>query len=190
MVARSKAGSTSKQARRATRAKAPSAASTVSAQAGARLKQLRETVEHLKARLQREAARRGADLAMLSDAKKARQALAGQFNALKRQGMRLSRELKKALSDSDRREKARQQALAKIGELRAELARKTGDLRRKSEELAKLACASAGRARDILRGEAPASAPAEAPAAREPFGEAGASGGSPGESGTSGGQAG
>ncbi len=181
MVTRTKAVSTRKKAGRATHAEAPSAVSRVSALAGAQFQHLRKTVEQLKARLQREAARRASDLAVLRDAKQARQALAGQMNALKRQGVRLSQELKKALGDSDRRELARQQALAKIAELRADLARKSADLKRKSEDLAKLARESAGRAQEIIVGKAPVAEPgkssAEAPTAGEPSGECGASGG-------------
>ena len=73
-----------------------------------------------------------------------------QMKALRDQGASLTKELKKAMSDASRRENARQQAVAKISELRAELARRTEELKRKSEELARLAMESAGRAKDII----------------------------------------
>ena len=72
--------------------------------------------------------------------------------------------MKSALSDASKREAARKEALAKIAELKAqyaktstglkaELAQKTAELRRKSEELMKLAGQSAHRAAEIIRSE-------------------------------------
>jgi hypothetical protein len=65
----------------------------------------------------------------------------------------LTKELKKAMSDASSRENARQQAVVKISELRAEVAHRTEELKCKSEELARLAMESAGRAKDIIMSE-------------------------------------
>ena len=140
--------------------KSASAVSSVSAMASAQLKQLRKNVDELKTRLQKEAKGRSFDARLLKEAKSARDRLAKQIGALRDQGSRLSSQLRKALSDADKREQARQQALNKIGELRNELTRRTEELRHKSEELAKLARESAGRARDIIMGEEEHAAPA------------------------------
>ncbi len=144
-----------KKTRRPARAKNSSAAGTVSAIATAQINQLRKKVEDLKTRLAKEASRRASEVTMLRDAKKARDALSQQMKAFKQQGESLSRQLKKALTDADKREKARQQALSKIAELRSDLARKTDELKRRSGELAKLARESAGRAREIIMGGGP-----------------------------------
>jgi uncharacterized coiled-coil DUF342 family protein len=142
-----------KPVRRARARKSTSAVSSVSAMASAQLKQLRKNVEQLKTRLQKEAKGRSLDARLLKEAKGARDRLAKQIGALRDQGTRLSRDLRRALSDADKREQARQQAMSKIAELRSELTRRTEELRHKSEELARLARESAGRARDIIMGE-------------------------------------
>jgi chromosome segregation ATPase len=129
---------------------ASKAASSFSAMASTQLKQLRKTVDQLKARLEKEARARSAASTVIGEAKKARETLMVQMKALRDQGASLTKELKKAMSDASRRENARQQAVAKISELRAELARRTEELKRKSEELARLAMESAGRAKDII----------------------------------------
>jgi chromosome segregation ATPase len=146
-----------KSARRAR--KSTSTVSGVSAMAAAQLKQLRKTVDQLKSRLQKESKGRSLDARLLQEARNARERVAGQINALREQGTRLSKQLKKALGDADKREMARQQALNKIAELRSELTRRTDELKRKSEELASLARESAGRARDIIMSEAREPAP-------------------------------
>ncbi len=69
------------------------------------------------------------------------------------EGSYLTRELKKALGDADKREAARRQAVEKIAVLRAELGLRTEELKRKSEELAKLAIESAGRVKEIILSE-------------------------------------
>jgi chromosome segregation ATPase len=127
----------------------------VSGMASAQLKNLQKTIEQLKARLEKEMEARTAHSRVLQEAKKAREALATQLASLKQQGTHLTKELKKALGDADKREAARQQALAKVAELRAELGRRTDELKRKSEELGRLAMDSAGRAKDIIMSEAP-----------------------------------
>ena len=129
---------------------ASKAASSFSAMATTQLKQLRKTVDQLKARLEKEARARSAASTVIGGAKKARETLMVQMKALRDQGARLTKELKKAMSDASRRENARQQAVVKVSELRAELARRTEELKRKSEELARLALESAGRAKDII----------------------------------------
>lgn len=131
-----------------------SGASKVSAIASAQLKTLRKAVKQLRSRLKKETNGRSLDAVLMREAKKAREGVSKQISALKQQGVKLSRELRRALSDTDRHEAARQQALSKIAQLRAELARRTEELTRKSEELAKLALESAGRAREIIMSEA------------------------------------
>ncbi len=95
-----------------------------------------------------------------TEAQKARAQLASQIAALRDQGRKLATNLKSALGDASKRDAARQQALAKIAELKAEYSKKTADLRselshataelgRKSEELKKLAGEAAqSRSRD------------------------------------------
>ena len=129
---------------------ASKAASSFSAMATTQLKQLRKTVDQLKARLEKEARARSAASTVIGGAKKARETLMVQMKALRDHGARLTKELKKAMSDASRRENARQQAVVKVSDLRAELARRTEELKRKSEELARLAMESAGRAKDII----------------------------------------
>ena len=145
---------------------ASKATSSFSAMASTQLKQLRKTVDQLKARLEKEARARLAASTVIGEAKKARETLKVQMKALRDQGASLTKELKKAMSHASGRENARQQAVVKISELRAELARRTEQLKRKSEELAGLAMESAGRAKDIIMSggssEASASAAVEA----------------------------
>jgi len=133
--------------------KKSSSSSGVSAIASAQLKQLRKTVDQLKSRLEKEASARTAASTVIAEAKKAREALMGQMKTLRDEGSRLAKELKRALGDADKREAARRQAVDKLGELRAELAHRTEELKRKSEELARLAMDSAGRAKDIIMSE-------------------------------------
>jgi hypothetical protein len=122
----------------------------VSAMASAQMKQLRKTVNDLKARLAKEAKAGSASSRLVAEAKKARETVLGQVKSLRDQGARLSKELKKAMSDTSRHKAGREQALAKVAELRAELAKRTQEVKSKSEELAKLAMDSAGRAKDII----------------------------------------
>ncbi|HKM99982.1 MAG TPA: hypothetical protein VJX23_05665 [Candidatus Binataceae bacterium] len=161
-----------KPVRRArTVSRASKAASSFSTMASTQLRQFRKTVDQLKARLEKEARARSSASTIIGEAKKARETLMVQMKALRDQGASLTKQLKKAMSDASRRENARQQAVAKISELRAELARRTEELKRKSEELARLAMESAGRAKDIIMSggssEASASAPVEADSVTE-----------------------
>jgi chromosome segregation ATPase len=147
------------------------AANSFSAMASTQLKQLRKTVDQLKARLEKEARARLAASTVIREAKKARETLKVQMKALRNQGASLTKELKRAMSHASGRENARQQAVVKISELRAELARRTEELKRKSEELARLAIESAGRAKDIIvsggSSEASASAAVESDSVTE-----------------------
>ncbi len=136
----------------------------VAAPAG-QLKQLRSTVKELRTRLEREAKRRRLDLRLLGEAKKARLRISKQVEELKKQGGKLVKQLRVALTDSKARDKARKDALDKVAALREELRRKTEELKGKSFELAKLAKESAERAREIITAP-PLSPPA--PGAQEP----------------------
>jgi len=151
MPTRKKSSSSARKPARS--ARKTSSSSGVTAMASAQLKQLRKTVEQLKSRLEKEAKANTTASKVIAEAKKAREALVGQLKTLRDEGSRLTKELKRALGDADKREAARRQAVEKIGELRAELAHRTEELKRKSEELAKLAVDSAGRAKDIIMSE-------------------------------------
>jgi chromosome segregation ATPase len=152
------------------------------------LDQMRKTVKGMRVKLEREIKARKIEARVRSEAQKARAQLASQIAALRDQGRKLASELKSALTDAKRRDAARQQALDKIAELRAEYAKKSADLRaelsratsdlgRKSEELKKLAGEAAHRAVGIIRGEeSPAVPEASASAAPEPRPQAAATG--------------
>ncbi len=137
----------------ATSKRKTSASGGISAIASAQLKQLQKTVVQLKGRLEKEAKANATASKVVAEAKKARAALMSQLKTLRDEGSYLTRELKKAIGDADKREAARRQAVEKIAELRAELGHRTEELKRKSEELAKLAMDSAGRAKDIIMSE-------------------------------------
>jgi len=137
------------------------------------LEGLRKTVKQLRVKLERETRARKIEARVKSEAQKARAQLGSQIAALRDQGRKLASDLKSALGDSRNRDAARQQAVAKIAELKAEypkksnelrseLSRTTSELARKSEELRKLAGETAQRAVGIIRGEEPQAAP-EAP---------------------------
>ncbi len=159
---------TSSSTRKPTRrtGKQSSSSSSVSAMASAQLKQLRKTVDQLKSRLEKEASARTAASTVIAEAKKAREALMGQMKTLRDEGSRLAKELKRALGDADKREAGRRQAVDKLAELRADLAHRTEELKRKSEELARLVMDSAGRAKDIIMSEGAATS-ASAPSTTE-----------------------
>jgi DNA anti-recombination protein RmuC len=115
--------------------------------------------------LQREVKARRLDVRLAAEAKKAREQLTRQVKALREQGRKLASELKSTLGDADKRKRALNEARGKITDLRAQLARKTNGLKRKSEELKKLAAESAHRAAEIMRGDGE---PAIEPAPTEP----------------------
>jgi chromosome segregation ATPase len=131
----------------------PKSSSSVSAIASAQLGQLRKTIDQLKTRLEKETRARTAASNVIAEAKKARESLMTQIKTLREEGSRVTSELKRALSDAEKREAARRQAVEKIAELRRELAHRGNELKRKSEELAELARESAGRAKDIIMSE-------------------------------------
>ncbi len=136
-------------------AKAPrrKAAAKKTAVPSAQVVKLRKMVEDLKKRLEREAKARGIDVKALKNMRQLRDRALEQISVLKKQGSELSRQLKQALSDADKREQARRQALAKIEELRGEVARRKDEIARKSQELARLARESAERAKTIVMSE-------------------------------------
>jgi chromosome segregation ATPase len=132
--------------------------------------QLRKTVKGLQVKLERETRARQIETRVKTEAQKARAQLASQIAALRDQGRKLATNLKSALGDASKRDAARQQALAKIADLKAEYSKKTADLRselsrataelgRKSEELKKLAGEAANRAVEIIRSNEPHAAP-------------------------------
>src|SRR5579862_1285584 len=134
--------------------------------------QLRKTVKTLQVKLERESKARQLEARVKTEAQKARAQLSSQISALRNQGRKLAANLKSALGDASKRDAARQQALAKIADLKAEYSKKTADLRsqlsrattelaRKSEELKKLAGEAADRAVEIIRSDErqPASEP-------------------------------
>jgi chromosome segregation ATPase len=113
--------------------------------------QLKKKVKELTFRLEREVKARKLDARLAAEAKKVRAQLTGQIKALRGQGQKLASELKSTLGNADERERMLKGALRRIADLKAELVRKTTDLRRKSAELKKLAAESAHRAAAILR---------------------------------------
>lgn len=132
--------------------------------------QLRKTVRTLQVKLERENKARQLEARVKTEAQKARAQLASQITALRDQGRKLAANLKSALGDASKRDAARQQALAKIADLKAEYSKKTADLRselshasaelaRKSEELKKLAGEAAHRAVEIIRSDEPQATP-------------------------------
>jgi chromosome segregation ATPase len=124
---------------------------------------LRAEVKALRTKLERESRAGQLNVRLLSDAKKARAQLTKQITALRTQGGKLAAQLKSTLGDSKRRDAARKEAMARVAELRKELAHRTDELRRKSEELRRLAQESAHRAVDIIRSEAQPPAPKPEP---------------------------
>jgi predicted nuclease with TOPRIM domain len=115
-------------------------------------------VQELRKKLIEAGHKRRLDVRVLNEAKRAREQVSKQMTMLREQGRKLASELKTALSESDRRHKAREAALAKIAELKADLTRKTDELKRKSHELAQLARESAAKAHAIIEEKAPPSA--------------------------------
>jgi ABC-type transporter Mla subunit MlaD len=115
------------------------------------LKQLRATVLKLRGELAKEARRRKTHVSLATRSEKARAMLAEQVGALREKGRTLAQQLKQALGSAEKRQKARDEAMERIAELRKELGRKTEELRRKSGELAQLAKQSAERAYEIIQ---------------------------------------
>jgi vacuolar-type H+-ATPase subunit I/STV1 len=129
---------------------------------GSQLAQLRSMVSQLRIRIEKEARARKFDSRLISEAKRARDEIVRQVTSLRDQGKKLAEQLQGTLTDAKKREKARQDALAMVTELREELARKTEDLRLKTVELRNLAQESAQRAREIIQGAPPPPSSGEA----------------------------
>jgi len=126
---------------------------------------LKKKLKELTLRLEREAKARKLEAQVAAEAKKARLQLAKEMTAVREHGRKLASQLKAALGDASKRERALKEVRAKVAELKEELGHKTADLRRKSGELKKLAEEAAHRAAAIIRGDAQ---PAAEPAAAEP----------------------
>ena len=137
----------------------PARKRTKPAASGSQLMQLRSMVSQLRDRIEKEAHARKLDSRLISEAKRARDEIVRQVTSLRDQGKRLAEQLHSTLTDAKKREKARQDALAIVTELREELARKTEDLRSKTLELRDLAQESAQRAREIIQGARPPAPP-------------------------------
>jgi len=130
----------------------PARKRTKPAASGSQLEQLRAMVSQLRARIEKEAHARKLDSRLISEAKRARDEIVRQVTSLRDQGKKLAEQVQSTLTDAKKREKARQDALAIVTDLREELARKTEDLRLKTVELRNLAQESAQRAREIIQG--------------------------------------
>ena len=137
----------------------PARKRTKPAASGSQLEQLRAMVSQLRARIEKEAHARKLDSRLISEAKRARDEIVRQVTSLRDQGKKLAEQVQSTLTDAKKREKARQDALAIVTDLREELARKTEDLRLKTVELRNLAQESAQRAREIIQGVPPAPHP-------------------------------
>jgi hypothetical protein len=96
------------------------------------LDQLRKKVKGLTLRLEREVRARELATRLATEAKKAREQLSRETKALRDPGGRMAVDLRATITDANKREQALQEARRKITDLRANLARQTTDLRRKS----------------------------------------------------------
>ena len=112
------------------------------------LDQLKKKVKELALKLEREAKARELAARLAVVAKKAREQLTREIKTLREQGGKMASELMSAITDANKRK----QTVEEARELRAELARRTADLKHKSEELKKLAGESAHRAAVIIGG--------------------------------------
>jgi chromosome segregation ATPase len=148
------------QKRKTVSKRKPARKGTKPAASGSQLEQLRSMVSQLRARIEKEAHARKLDSRLISEAKRARDEIVRQVTSLRDQGKKLAEQLQSTLTDAKKREKARQDALTIVNELREELGRKTEDLRLKTVELRNLAQESAQRAREIIQGAPPAPPPA------------------------------
>lgn len=118
------------------------------------LSQLRSMVSELRKRIEKEARARQLDSRLIAEARRARDEVMRQVTSLRDQGKQLAEQLRVALTDvAKKREKATQDAMSMVAELREELSRRTEELRNKTMELKDLAQESALRARDIIQRE-------------------------------------
>src|SRR5271167_3988098 len=108
------------------------------------IEQLRDTILGLRDKLEKEASQRKLHMRLAEEAKKARGKVAQQVEVLKKHGESLTKQLRGVLAEAEKKQKqARDEALAKLAQLRQELALRTAELKRKSAELSKLAMESA-----------------------------------------------
>ncbi len=115
------------------------------------IEQLRARILTLRAKLEEEARQRKLHMGLAQASKEARTKIAQQVEVLKKRGESLVRQLREAIAEGEKKQKkVRDEATAKVAELRKELALKTAELKRKSVELSKLAMESAERARAII----------------------------------------
>jgi len=150
-VSQARKGATSRPATSGKSRKPATAAKSVkSAASPSRVAQLEAMVGKLRASLVAEAQRHKLDQRVVTEAKRARDAVAKQMATLRAQGLKLATQIKHAAHENHALEQARRTAMAKVEELRAELHDKSEEVRRTSAELAKLARESATRAREIV----------------------------------------
>ncbi len=115
------------------------------------IEQLRARILTLRDKLEQEASQRKLQTGLAKASKEARTKIAQQVEVLKKRGESLARQLREVIAEGEKKEKkVRDEAMAKVAELRKELVLKTTELKRKSAELSKLAIESAGRARAII----------------------------------------
>jgi uncharacterized coiled-coil DUF342 family protein len=133
------------------------------------LDQLKKKVKELAVKLEQETKARELATRLIAEAKKAREQLTREIKTLREQGGKMASELMSAITNANKRKRTVEEARGKIAALRAELGRKTADLKHKSEELRKLAGESAHRAAVIIRGASQSAAePAESSAGSRP----------------------
>jgi len=113
--------------------------------------QLRATILGLRDKLEQEARQRKLHMGLAKASKDARTKIAQQVEVLKKRGESLAKQLREVIAEGEKKQKkVRDEAIAKVAELRKELGLKTAELKRKSAELSKLAVESAERARAII----------------------------------------
>jgi len=139
------------------------------------IEQLRARILTLRAKLEQEARQRKLQTGLAQASKEARTKIAQQLEALKKRGESLARQLREVIAEGEKKEKkVRDEAVAKVAELRKELVLKAAELKRKSAELSKLAVQSAERARAIITepsetpGDTSANPPAQPAASQTP----------------------
>ena len=91
--------------------------------------------------------------------------MAAELKLLRQQAAKGATELRKALTDAQRREQAGKAAAAKVEQLKAELAKKTAELKQKATEFARLAKETVTKAKPIPKEAPPPSAPGPKPEA-------------------------
>jgi len=101
------------------------AATELSSMAADQLSQLRDVVQDLSKRIEREARSRAETIS--NETGKAGRMIGEQFDALKREGSKISARLKEAVSRSDKREQVRAEILTKVAEMREHSAGSAGE---------------------------------------------------------------